>query len=463
MADIFISYSRRDRSHAVKLSAFLEAQGYSTWWDRDLDAAATYRDQIMRELQQARAVVVVWSKHSTESDFVRAEASQAYQQKKLVPVRTDEIAYESIPLPFGELHTPNASDETVVLQAIQRLLALPVPTLSRADAFLKAARYEVILWAAIVMGALTLASNLQAFLNLSIGSRWIVTNWVSLLQRLWSALLFFLDVRISGYDAAFLTIFALVAISIAQSCTFANGQAAVGFQRRRYLYVALLIVGGILLSSFSAVSTNKLATASRHVDNYVAELFSDNPQCKNVVSQYAHRYLGGDLTARILSGSMSAEEAKDLTRLLSEFEACAQLGNVDENKLRDLASKRIASYSPGDLLWRDSEQVPSVTLSVYMAANAREGLARVCLMALLLMPVALPFGALAIARRLFRIEVRVAELSRRIWRMIVGACVLVALNYVALFAERSDVSAMGGRREHAIQEQGNERVAPSRR
>ena len=36
MADIFISYSKADRDLVVTLAAFLEAQGFTTWWDKEL-------------------------------------------------------------------------------------------------------------------------------------------------------------------------------------------------------------------------------------------------------------------------------------------------------------------------------------------------------------------------------------------------------------------------------------------
>jgi len=34
MADIFISYSKADHPLALKLSTFLEAEGWSVWWDK---------------------------------------------------------------------------------------------------------------------------------------------------------------------------------------------------------------------------------------------------------------------------------------------------------------------------------------------------------------------------------------------------------------------------------------------
>jgi hypothetical protein len=43
MADIFISYSKADRPLALKLSAFLESEGWTVWWDKSLGAANLYR------------------------------------------------------------------------------------------------------------------------------------------------------------------------------------------------------------------------------------------------------------------------------------------------------------------------------------------------------------------------------------------------------------------------------------
>ena len=49
MSDIFISYSKADHALALKLSAFLEAEGWSVWWDKSLAAADLYRDEIMKQ------------------------------------------------------------------------------------------------------------------------------------------------------------------------------------------------------------------------------------------------------------------------------------------------------------------------------------------------------------------------------------------------------------------------------
>jgi len=88
MADIFIRYSKADHALALKLSAFLEAEGWSVWWDKSLGAADLYRDEIMKQLAAARAVISIWTENSVRSDWVRAEAGRAKADGKLIPVKT---------------------------------------------------------------------------------------------------------------------------------------------------------------------------------------------------------------------------------------------------------------------------------------------------------------------------------------------------------------------------------------
>jgi hypothetical protein len=50
MADIFISYSKGDQVLALKLSTFLESEGWTVWWDKGLGAADLYREEIMKQI-----------------------------------------------------------------------------------------------------------------------------------------------------------------------------------------------------------------------------------------------------------------------------------------------------------------------------------------------------------------------------------------------------------------------------
>ena len=101
MADLFVSYKAEDRKRVASLVAALEASGLSVWWDAHIGGGSEWREEIEHNLEAARCVIVVWSKHSTgpHGDFVRDEASRAMRRKIYLPVRIDRV---EPPLGFGE-------------------------------------------------------------------------------------------------------------------------------------------------------------------------------------------------------------------------------------------------------------------------------------------------------------------------------------------------------------------------
>ena len=59
MADIFLSYSRKDRTIAESLAEILRsAHGWTLYWDRQLLAGEVFDDVLEREIAAARCVVV---------------------------------------------------------------------------------------------------------------------------------------------------------------------------------------------------------------------------------------------------------------------------------------------------------------------------------------------------------------------------------------------------------------------
>ena len=86
MPDIFLSYSREDQSIARRFAQGFERAGFNVWWDVTLAAGDAYDQVTEKALQDAKAVVVLWSKRSVESRWVRAEATQALANGTLVPV-----------------------------------------------------------------------------------------------------------------------------------------------------------------------------------------------------------------------------------------------------------------------------------------------------------------------------------------------------------------------------------------
>jgi TolB-like protein/Tfp pilus assembly protein PilF len=84
-ADIFLSYNREDQAVARRFAESFEQAGFSVWWDVTLRSGETY-DQVTEEaLRAAKAVVVLWSKRSVKSEWVRSEASIALRNKTLLP------------------------------------------------------------------------------------------------------------------------------------------------------------------------------------------------------------------------------------------------------------------------------------------------------------------------------------------------------------------------------------------
>ena len=90
MADIFISYAREDAVRARALADAFTAVGWSVWFDDAIRAGAPYDAVIDQQLDAAACVVVIWSRASVDSSWVRAEASAADDQGKLVPVAFEQ-------------------------------------------------------------------------------------------------------------------------------------------------------------------------------------------------------------------------------------------------------------------------------------------------------------------------------------------------------------------------------------
>ena len=89
MSDIFVSYKCEEVATALKLRSALRGDGYSVYWDQNLQCGKQWADQLDRELLGAKVVVVLWSVASTASDWVKHEASVAKSRGVLVPAKID--------------------------------------------------------------------------------------------------------------------------------------------------------------------------------------------------------------------------------------------------------------------------------------------------------------------------------------------------------------------------------------
>ena len=87
MADIFLSYTEKDREAVHRLAETLQSVGWSVWWDRRIPAGLTWRIVLERELQSMRCMVVLWSSNSVQSDWVCEEAAEGRQLGRIERVR----------------------------------------------------------------------------------------------------------------------------------------------------------------------------------------------------------------------------------------------------------------------------------------------------------------------------------------------------------------------------------------
>jgi hypothetical protein len=96
MTDVFISYAREDRARAEQVAQALNNAGLEAFWDSEIPPGQTWADYIENKLGTCKALVVLWSEHSTKSQWVREEARMAKESKKLIPAMLD-----ATPAPFG--------------------------------------------------------------------------------------------------------------------------------------------------------------------------------------------------------------------------------------------------------------------------------------------------------------------------------------------------------------------------
>ena len=102
MSDVFISYATADREHAKRLARVLENRGWTVWWDRTILPGSDWQTVIERALDASTCVVVLWSRNSVDSGWVRAEAEEARRRNILIPASLDDAR---IPLVFRQLQT----------------------------------------------------------------------------------------------------------------------------------------------------------------------------------------------------------------------------------------------------------------------------------------------------------------------------------------------------------------------
>jgi TIR domain len=107
MSDIFISYARADKEKAELLANAFSQKGWSVWWDREIPPGKSFDEVIENALNSARCVIVLWSKDSVSSRWVKTEAAEGAARGILVPALIDNV---QIPLEFKRIEAADLSD-----------------------------------------------------------------------------------------------------------------------------------------------------------------------------------------------------------------------------------------------------------------------------------------------------------------------------------------------------------------
>jgi TolB-like protein len=168
-ADVFVSYKAEDRARLAPLVEALEHDGLSVWWDARIGGGANWREEIEKQLDLARCVLVAWSNRSVapEGHFVRDEAARAMRLGTYLPVQIDRV---EPPLGFGEIQALSLvgwkgqrSDRRLeaVIEAVRARLAGAAPVV-RIPLAARVSRRAVV-GAAAGAGAIAAAGGWLAF------------------------------------------------------------------------------------------------------------------------------------------------------------------------------------------------------------------------------------------------------------------------------------------------------------
>ena len=429
MANIFISYSKSDEPDARLLSAFLEANGYSVWWDRDLVGGDKYRGAIAAELSKARAVVVIWTKTSVDSNWVQSEAGRALREQKLIPVRSGGMEYKDIPPPFDNVHTVTLNNREQILAAVAGQLAkpaLPAP-------LWKQLKFDLLAWLGVLGGAITLLAHIDGILKLASLFQWLLFNWSALLKHMWQALLFF-RFDVSAYDAEVLTIGLLMTSAVlysslpnrATKCppgleVVAPPAGLGGRSKRRMTLATVSLIWSlfpifiIIVLGVANIETRQEARFWHDFDSYVETIFASDSDCARFMKNFLR-----NADKPMLVGLMIGDKPPT-----QKVDGCFKSSGAEE-KRHDLYFLAV--------FHGDEEKNKSVVITAVRSIN-NTAIGVTLVLALVLSPIYMPFLLYWVASLILPLNIQVSVLSQRLWRTLILFGGIIIVNFVAIGIE----------------------------
>jgi hypothetical protein len=112
-------FARPDQVLAQSLAEDLKGRGFKVWWDTELLGSDDFYEVIYTALSNAKAAIVIWSKDSSRSKFVRDEARFALQKEKLIATKASDFNVDDIPFGFQGQHREDNSQREKIVRALE--------------------------------------------------------------------------------------------------------------------------------------------------------------------------------------------------------------------------------------------------------------------------------------------------------------------------------------------------------
>ncbi len=124
MADVFLSYSSKDRAAAERVQIALTAKNIDVFWDQETPPGQDWDTWIRTKLSTCRVAVVLWSRASVKSENVRHEAIVARKAGKFLPACVEPLEPEDFPMGLYIVQAVNLTDwRSESSKGIARLVA----------------------------------------------------------------------------------------------------------------------------------------------------------------------------------------------------------------------------------------------------------------------------------------------------------------------------------------------------
>lgn len=321
MADVYLSYARADRPLAERVESALRARGLDVWSDANLVTGESWDRVIGRELDAAKAVVVLFTEHSVQSRLLREEASVAQSQSKLIPVIFQGV---DAPLAFRGASAINgdAPDYLDRIYAdVERLMGRSQPhasarpmehsrpgetpggapsPISVGVVALRTLRTQTFYWFGIGGAVVTLAGNLDAFVVLANWLNWINLHWSVLITWFWNLVIPF-DIHVLAEDAVIMTLVAVLFINLVLTSTYRDRSIAIHRLDVILLVTALALTAYIGFSGFVyELDTNQNGIVDDLMGPIMAGVHSILPRSLEALASFSLMTVLGTILTSVL-------------------------------------------------------------------------------------------------------------------------------------------------------------------